>query len=69
MISLARTRQAATEGGRYLAQTLRLMVGQPDYERYLQHQALVHPDRPVMSYAEFFRNRQQARYGSSGRCC
>lgn len=70
MISLALTRQAAAEGGRYLAQTLRLMVGQPDYERYLEHQARVHPDRPAMSYAEFFRDRQRARYGSGGgRCC
>jgi uncharacterized short protein YbdD (DUF466 family) len=32
----------------------------------------VHPDRPIMSYAEFFRNRQEARYGGKGgtaRCC
>lgn len=69
MISLAGTRQAAAEGGRYLAQALRLMVGQPDYDAYLAHHARVHPGRPAMSYAEFFRDRQQARYGSSGRCC
>ncbi|HEU4854802.1 MAG TPA: YbdD/YjiX family protein, partial [Nitrosospira sp.] len=30
------------------------------------------PDRPVMSYEEFFRERQEARYGGNGkmtRCC
>jgi uncharacterized short protein YbdD (DUF466 family) len=50
----------------------RLMVGQPDYEVYVQHMRRAHPDRPVMSYAEFFRDRQEARYGGkggSGRCC
>ena len=49
MISLAGTRQAAAEGGRYLAQALRLMVGQPDYDAYLAHHARVHPGRPAMS--------------------
>ena len=69
MISLRQGRQAAREGGRYLAQALRLMVGQPDYERYLEHHARTHPDRPPMSRTAFFRNREQARYGSTGRCC
>ena len=49
----------------------RLMVGQPSYETYLEHMAATHPDRPPMSRAEFFRDRQQARYGGGGgmRCC
>ncbi|WP_353093980.1 YbdD/YjiX family protein, partial [Methylibium sp.] len=51
-------------------QAMRLMVGQPDYEVYVAHAKAVHPDRPVMSYEDFFRERQQARYGSrTGRCC
>jgi uncharacterized short protein YbdD (DUF466 family) len=32
---------------------------------------LHHPDQPVMDYATFFRERQDARYGGKGggRCC
>lgn len=67
--------QAGSElgrAGRYLAQSLRLMVGLPDYDAYLTHMEATHPGLPAMSYAEFFRERQDARYGSSGkmgRCC
>ena len=62
------------EAGRYLARslgaTLRLMVGLPDYDAYLSHMERTHPDRAPMSYEAFFRERQQARYGSGkGRCC
>jgi uncharacterized short protein YbdD (DUF466 family) len=57
--------------GRYLAQGLRLMVGVPDYGAYCEHMTSQHPGAPLMSYEEFFRNRQQARYaaGRAGRCC
>ncbi|MCP3706130.1 YbdD/YjiX family protein [Paraburkholderia sp. CNPSo 3274] len=56
--------------GRYLGQAMRLMVGLPDYEGYVAHARETHPDRPVMTYEEFFRERQNARYGSgSGKCC
>ena len=62
------------ESGRYLArtltQTLRLMVGVPDYDTYVAHMKTTHPDREPMSYEAFFRERQQARYGTGrGRCC
>ncbi|MDM0112740.1 YbdD/YjiX family protein [Variovorax sp. J22R133] len=65
---------ALPEAGRYLARTLaqslRLMVGVPDYDTYLAHMKVTHPDREPMSYEAFFRERQQARYGGgSGRCC
>lgn len=59
-------------GGQYLAQSLRLMVGLPDYDAYLCHMERTHPDQVPMSYAEFFRERQDARYGAGGRmsrCC
>lgn len=48
-----------------------MLVGMPSYERYLLHMAECHPDRPAMSRREFFRNRQQARYGHGAgpRCC
>ena len=45
--------------------TARLMVGIPDYQTYLAHRQAHHPAEPVMSYPEFFRERQQARYGGS----
>jgi uncharacterized short protein YbdD (DUF466 family) len=56
-----------------VAQTARLMVGVPDYQTYVVHRQTQHPDQPVMSYEEFFRERQDARYSiSKGRfrgCC
>jgi uncharacterized short protein YbdD (DUF466 family) len=58
--------------GAYLGQTARLMIGLPDYDNYLNHMQANHPDQPVMSYEEFFRERQEARYGANGRtvkCC
>ena len=59
--------------GKYLGQAARLMVGMPDYDTYVQHMRLNHSDKPIMSYEEFFRERQEARYGGAdgrpGRCC
>ena len=50
---------------RLTRQAARLMVGVPDYETYLAHRRERHPGEPVMSYAEFFRERQDSRYASS----
>jgi uncharacterized short protein YbdD (DUF466 family) len=54
-------------------QTARLMVGVPDYDAYVRHRQVTHPDQPVMTYEEFFVERQEARYAvSKGRfrgCC
>jgi uncharacterized short protein YbdD (DUF466 family) len=58
--------------GRYIGQTMRLMVGLPEYDTYVTHMEATHPGQPVMSYEEFFRERQEARYGGNGRagpCC
>lgn len=60
--------------GRKLRQTASLMIGQPDYETYLAHWRQFHPDETPMTRVEFFRNREERRYGggvSSGgfRCC
>jgi uncharacterized short protein YbdD (DUF466 family) len=56
-----------------VAQTARLMVGVPDYETYVAHRRTNHPGLPVMTYEEFFRERQEARYAvDKGRfrgCC
>jgi uncharacterized short protein YbdD (DUF466 family) len=55
---------------RRIAETARLMVGMPDYDAYRRHVTDHHPERTPMTRAEFFRDRQQARYGSGGgRCC
>ncbi|MGQ0455442.1 MAG: YbdD/YjiX family protein [Hyphomicrobium sp.] len=58
---------------RGFARTARLMVGVPDYEAYVAHRKAQHPDEPMMSYEDFFRERQSSRYGADGgkisRCC
>jgi uncharacterized short protein YbdD (DUF466 family) len=55
---------------RKAVQTARLAIGVPDYDNYLAHMRAHHPTARAMSYAEFFNERQQKRYGS-GRtgCC
>jgi uncharacterized short protein YbdD (DUF466 family) len=66
-------REQLAAAGRYLGQTARLMVGMPRYDVYVAHQQREHPGLPVMTYEEFFRERQEARYGGGkgrvGRCC
>ena len=57
------------DAGRTLAQALRLMVGVPDYGRYLEHMARTHPEVAPMDYGSFLRNRQEARYAGAGRGC
>lgn len=58
------------QAGRYMAQSLRLMVGLPDYGGYLKHMQLNHPEQAPMSFEAFFRERQQARYGTGkGKMC
>ncbi|MBE7201734.1 MAG: YbdD/YjiX family protein, partial [Parafilimonas terrae] len=51
----------------------RLMVGQGDYAGYAEHIRRTHPDRAPMTEVEFFRNRENARFGvgntSGFRCC
>jgi uncharacterized short protein YbdD (DUF466 family) len=51
----------------------RLMVGVPDYDTYVQHRKVTHPGLAVMTYEEFFVERQEARYAvGKGRfrgCC
>jgi uncharacterized short protein YbdD (DUF466 family) len=54
-----------------LRQMARMMVGVPDYDAYLRHMLDHHPDRTPMDRTEFFRERQEARYGgkNGGKCC
>jgi uncharacterized short protein YbdD (DUF466 family) len=68
-----RSASAACTTMHWTAQTARLMIGIPDYETYVAHRKANHPGQPIMSYVEFFRERQQARYAvGKGRfrgCC
>lgn len=49
------------------------MVGVPDYETYVAQRKVHHPGEAIMTYVEFFRERQNARYAvEKGRfkgCC
>jgi uncharacterized short protein YbdD (DUF466 family) len=68
-----RSRNAARTTAYWTTRTARLMIGVPDYESYVAHRRENHPEEPIMTYVEFFRERQQARYAvSKGRlrgCC
>lgn len=64
--------QSLTTWRRYAGQTMRLMVGLPEYDAYVAHMQATHPEAEVMTYEAFFRERQEARYGGKGRvgrCC
>jgi uncharacterized short protein YbdD (DUF466 family) len=54
-------------------ETAHLMVGVPDYDAYVAHVRVTHPERVPMERDAFFRERQAARYGGAGRggfrCC
>ncbi|WP_156678476.1 YbdD/YjiX family protein [Sphingomonas profundi] len=58
---------------RLAARTARLMVGVPDYRDYVAHRREKHPGEPVMTLAEFHRDRVDRRYGGGpggmSRCC
>ena len=70
LFSFGQVAHAAQKHGSYLARAARMMVGVPDYGQYVRHMHALHPDMEPMSYEDFFKNRQQARYGSGrGGCC
>ena len=47
------------------------IVGAPDYERYLEHQAARHPGRAPLTPREYYAEFVTRRFGSAGptRCC
>lgn len=61
------------KASKYLGQAARMMIGIPDYDNYVAHMKKNHPDKTIMTYEEFFKERQEARYGGKGkggfRCC
>jgi uncharacterized short protein YbdD (DUF466 family) len=53
-----------------IGRAMRLMLGAPDYERYVSHVRDAHPGCVPMTCAEFERDRLNARYARPGtRCC
>lgn len=61
------------EALRQFVRTAHLMVGHPDYDAYVAHRRAAHPGEPLMSRAEFHRNRTERRFGGGAegisRCC
>jgi uncharacterized short protein YbdD (DUF466 family) len=63
-------RDSALGAWRLARDTARRAIGVPDYDAYVRHCREHHPDRAPMAYADFFAERQAARYrGTGGRCC
>ncbi|MBB3983358.1 uncharacterized short protein YbdD (DUF466 family) [Sphingobium fontiphilum] len=54
-----------------LRHAARMMVGMPDYDAYLRHMRDHHPEQEPMDRVQFFRDRQESRYGgkNGGKCC
>jgi len=63
--------RSATELLRGAARVVRQIVGAPDYERYLEHQAARHPGQPPLSPREYYAEFVTRVYGSGAptRCC
>ncbi|MFE5318730.1 YbdD/YjiX family protein [Paenibacillus sp. NPDC056579] len=65
--------EAVREVLKYRNQFLDLLVGVPNYERYVEHMKECHPGEPIPSREQFFREAQDARYNAKGgkvsRCC
>ena len=52
------------------ANVVRRIIGVPDYDRYVAHVRMHHPDVTPMSRSEFERQRMNDRYTRPGsRCC
>ncbi len=47
-----------------------LLVGMRSYDKYVEHMRTKHPERPILSRREFFKEALEARYGGGvSRCC
>lgn len=42
-----------SKAGKYLGQAAKMMIGVPDYDNYVEHMRITHPDRTPMTYEEF----------------
>lgn len=48
-----------SKAGKYLGQAAKMMIGVPDYDNYVEHMRITHPDQTPMTYEEFFRERRR----------
>lgn len=47
-----------------------LLVGMRSYDKYVEHMKFKHPEREILSRADFFKEALEARYnGGVTRCC
>ncbi|MFC0678875.1 YbdD/YjiX family protein [Lysobacter korlensis] len=68
--ALRAVRGAVSRAWATAVRSARLAVGVPDYDAYVEHWRLHHPDRAPMDREAFFRERMDARYGRGrSRCC
>jgi len=52
------------------ARIVRRVIGVPDYEAYVSHLRMCHPEAEPLSRDRFVRERMEARYSRPGsRCC
>jgi len=52
------------------AQTLRAIIGVPDYDRYVEHCRAHHPDASPMTRDQFAKDLLERKYSRPGtRCC
>ena len=68
--SVSRLVLESAGGFRAVRRTAHLMCGVADYDTYVAHRRARHPGAPVLDYAAFVRQQQEARYGRGrARCC
>jgi uncharacterized short protein YbdD (DUF466 family) len=67
---MGRVGQGLQRFWRHAVRLGRALIGVPDYDTYVAHMRRHHPERTVMTYAQFFDERMRARYrAGGGRCC
>jgi uncharacterized short protein YbdD (DUF466 family) len=56
---------------RHVVNYLEAIAGVPNYEQYVAHMNLYHPEEPILSEKEFHRQAIDERYGGGSirRCC
>ncbi|EIM37282.1 hypothetical protein PGS1_08620 [Enterobacter cloacae subsp. cloacae GS1] len=42
-----------SKAGKYLGQAAKMMIGVPDYDNYVEHMRVNHPDQTPMTYENF----------------
>jgi uncharacterized short protein YbdD (DUF466 family) len=65
-----RTRRVASRWLALVGQSLRTILGAPDYDRYAAHVRSAHPGERLLTRDEFYRQHVARRYERPGsRCC